>query len=371
MVVVGGGVIGLSVAWRVQETGRSVVVVDPDPGHGSSWAAAGMLAPIGEAHFGEGPLIDLNVAAARAWPSFAGDLEAASERPVGLRREGALLVALDPSDAAAVHQLCDFQQRSGLAAEPRSRAQCRELEPLLAPSIQGGVELAHDDSVDNRLLIEALIAACAHTGVERIAHEVTALCRQHDRVTGVVLQDGRRLDAEAVVVAAGARSSMLAGLGATDVPPVRPVRGVTLRLRIPADVAAPRRTVRGLVHGRPVYVVPRHDDRVVIGATMEERGFATDVTAGAIFALLHDARSLLPVVDEYIVEESICGLRPGSPDNGPIVGPTTTQGLFMATGHYRNGILQAPLTAAEITANLDGATTGHFTHFGPTRWSTS
>ncbi len=372
VVVAGGGVIGLSVAWLAAEAGAAVTVIDPRPGRGASWAAAGMLAPAGEARFGEDALIGLHLAAARSWPAFAADLEQASGRPVHYLARGTLMVAVDASDQSAADDVLAYQQRLGLSARRLTARECRASEPLLAPAIRAGADLAEDHQVDNRCLIEALVAACEGAGVTFVPDDVATVDIGSGRVTGVGLGDGDRCPAAAVVVAAGCRSGQLRGIPDQMVPPVRPVKGMTLRLRAPADLPPLRRTLRGLVHGRNCYLVPREDGTLVVGATVEEKGFDLRVQAGGVGDLLHDARRLVPAVEEYELVDTTTGLRPGSPDNAPIVGATDIPGLVMATGHYRNGILLAPVTAREVVALLslggtDSAESGPDGIFGPCR----
>ena len=353
VVVVGGGIIGLAVAWRAAATGRDVAVVDPLPGRGATWAAAGMLAPVAEANFGEESLTALNVAAGRAWPDFARDLEAATGRSVHFRRDGTLLVAGDPSDRTATDRVLAFHQAMGLAAVRLGRSACREAEPLLSPRISGGVDLPDDHQVDNRAVATALLDACRSAGVTMVPDRVTRVGSAGGRVTGVVLAEGGSVGAGSVVLAAGSRSGEVGGVPDSCRPPVRPVRGVTLRLRAPEGVPRLRRTVRALVHGRSCYLVPRDDGGLVLGATVEERGDGLEVPLGGVADLVEDARRVVPALDEYSLLEVSPGLRPGTPDNGPIVGPTDLVGLLVATGHYRNGILLAPVTAAEVVALLD------------------
>ena len=352
MVVVGGGVIGLAIAWRAASTGMAVTVVDPAPGHGASWAAAGMLGPVGEAHFGEDALIRLNVVAARAWPDFARHLEGASGRPVYYRTGGTLLVAADASDRAATDDILQYQLAQGLIARRLTSGQCRDAEPLLAPGIRGGVELADDHQVDNRQVVEALLDACRSEQVSFVDDEVAEVTTDAAGVTGVALRWGGRLDATGVVLAAGCRSGQVGGVPEPLRPPVRPVKGLTIRLRALDGAPRLQRTIRGLVRGRSCYLVPRWDGTVVVGATVEEKGFDLTVQAGSVVELLDDARQLIPAIDEYELSETTTGLRPGSPDNAPIVGSSGLGGLIVATGHYRNGILLAPITADEVVRLL-------------------
>ncbi len=343
--MVGGGVIGLGIAWRAAQAGLSVTVVDQTPGRGASWAAAGMLAPVTEVHYGERPLLALNLEAAARWPSFAAEVEDAAGRPVGYRPAGTLAVARDTDDNAALEDLYQFQLRCGLQVERLRSRECRQLEPGLAPGIRGGVLASGDHQVDNRALVEALLVACQRANVRFVEGRVTELATDGDRVSGVVVGDGERLAAGVVVLAAGCWSG---GLAAEALVPVRPVKGQLLYLRGPADQPLCHSNVRGL----EVYVVPRGDGRVVVGATVEEQGFDTRVTAGAVGDLLRAALELLPDVAELELAETVVGLRPGSPDNAPMLGPAGPEGLVVATGHYRNGILLTPVTADAIAELL-------------------
>jgi len=366
-VVVGSGVIGLAVAWRLATRGRSVAIVDPHPGTGSSYAAAGMLAPATEAAWGEEELAALNVRALAAWPGFAADLETASDLVVGLRRDGTLLVAGDASDRVALEELLDYQRHLGLDSTWAPASRCRELEPYLAPGIRGGIFATGDASVDNRRLLAALGEASRRAGVVEVRSRVDAIVTAGGRAAGVVAA-GREIAASEVVVAAGWASGSLGGLDPRATPPVRPVKGQILRLRSSAGETILTRTVRALVQGSSVYLVPRTDGRVVLGATSEERGTDTTVTAGAVYGLLRDAARAVPALHELELVEARAGLRPGSPDNSPLVGPTAIPGVVVATGHYRNGILLAPVTADAVLELLEhGALPGWASHLDPRR----
>ncbi len=372
--IVGAGVIGLAVAWQAASAGMTVTVFDPRPGGAASWAAAGMLAPAGEAHFGEDGLTALNLAAARAWPDFARTLEVASGHPVDYVTSGTLMVAVDPSDQSAAEDILAYRHRLGLPAPRLSASDCRHHEPLLAPGVRGGADLADDHQVDNRRVIEALLTAGRTLGVDTVEEPVTSVTVRHGRAVGVETGGGVSHRAGSVVVAAGCWSGLLDGLPDSASPPVRPVKGLTLRLQLPEALPALQRTVRGLVHGRTCYLVPRRDGTLVVGATVEEQGFDVTVRAGAVGDLLDDARRLIPSVEEYALCETTTGLRPGSPDNGPIVGHSPVGGLVLATGAYRNGILQAPVTAHEVVRLLQhGDTTddgvGPFAPFRPGRFA--
>ena len=368
VVVVGGGVIGLGIAWRCALAGAAVTVVDPDPGRGASWAAAGMLAPVTEVHYGEEPLLRLNLAANARWPDFAAELAERSGVDPGYVPCGTVVVARDRDDQAAIDDLFAFQQRLGLDVERLGRRDLRRLEPGLAPSVRGGLLVAGDHQVDNRALVTALLAAVERAGVRRRAARATAVVTAGDAVAGVDLDDGTRLAAASVVIAAGSGSARLGGLPPDAVPPVRPVKGQLLHLRARSGLAGgpvATRTVRGL----DAYVVSRPDGRVVVGATVEEQGDDTTVTAGAVRTLLRDAAELLPGIDELALVEAVAGSRPASPDNAPLLGPTALAGLVVASGHYRNGILLTPVTAEGIAAVVtEGAVPDLLRPFDPRRF---
>jgi glycine oxidase len=424
-IVVGGGIVGLSIAWRLSRSGRPVTVVDPAPATGASHAAAGMLAPVSEVTYTEEPLLRLGLAALRRWPSFASELAAdagldagtesaafdiglhagtgpaasplygdgldagtgpaanrvdsagASEAVVSglseaaragldFRADGTLAVAFGADDLAALGELAAFMEKLGLPVERLTGRECRRLEPMLAPSVRGGLLARGDAWVDPRRVTAALLAALDRLGVPLVRARASELLRDGDQVVGVRLAppDGTATPArtatpdgtatpdhdlpqsdipaeirgERVVLAAGAWSAGLADV------PVRPVKGQIMRLRSPQPLLG--RCVRGTVHGKSVYLVPRGDGELVVGATQEELGFDTRVTAGGLYELLRDAHELVPGVTELEIADVVAGLRPGTPDNVPLIGPSGTPGLVLATGHHRGGVLLAPLTAA-------------------------
>jgi glycine oxidase len=353
VVVIGGGVIGLACGWRLSQRGLKVAVIDPAPGSAASHAAAGMLAPATEVKYGEEPLLDLALASLRRYPSFVAELEAATGHSVGLRTEGTLLVATDAGDRAMLSELHDYQTSLGLDSSMLTSREARALEPALSPDIRCGLLAASDHSVDNRRLTDALVAALGSA----VIHERVAAVEVSDNaVAGVRLGDGSRLSAPAALLAAGPWSAQIDGVPQSARPPVRPVKGEILRLRTRGDVELPTRSVRGFVNGHEIYLVPRASGELVVGATVEEQGFDTTVRAGAVRELLRDARAILPVIDELELVEAIAGLRPGSPDNRPMIGAADgINGLFIATGHYRNGVLLAPMTADLIADEITGA----------------
>jgi glycine oxidase len=363
LLVIGGGVIGLTIAWRARQRGMSVTLLERDAtGGGTSRVAAGMLAPVAEAEFGEAGrrLLELGLRSADMWPAFAGELQAAAGAELGFMRTGTLLVARDEDEARELERQIAFRDSLGLATNRLRASQAREREPALAPTVRLALEAPEDHSVDPRLVLAALRAACQSVGVHvrehapvaRIESDATGL-----RVTGVTLASGdggaaggELLAAGQVVLAAGAWAGDIAGLPHGAVVPVRPVRGQLLRLR---DLSGPG-LLRSVVRFEGGYVVPRADGRYVLGATVEERGFDVQPQVGGIYELLRDAHDLIPGVSELKIEELCVGLRPGTPDNAPAIGAGALDGLTWATGHHRNGILLAPLTAELVVRLLHG-----------------
>jgi len=352
VLVVGAGAIGLACAWRAAGRGLSVRVIDRDtPGSGASTVAAGMLAPVGEASWGEQALLDLNLASAEAYPEFVAELESDAQRPVPYRRCGALHVALDRDELDELRRHHDLQRSLGLDATSIPPRGCRELEPGLTPSCAGGVLVPDEAEVEPRALVAALVAACERAGCElETGTEAIAGILDAERIRGVVTGDGRELRAERVVLATGSWAGAAPWLPERARPPVRPVKGQVLALSGPADDPLCER----IVATERVYVVPRADGRVAVGSTVEERGFDLTVTAGAVHELLREAYRVLPEIAELELNGAEAGLRPTTPDNVPVIGPGALEGLVLATGHFRNGILLAPITAEAVAALLVG-----------------
>jgi glycine oxidase len=351
-VVVGGGTIGLACAWRAARRGLRVRVLERDePGAGATHVAAGMLAPLGEANWGEEAAVRLALASARNWPGFAAELERESRLESGYEQRGALHVALDRDEAEELRRRFELMTSLDLGVEWLRPSGCRSLEPGLAPGVRAGVHLSGEAAVDPRRLVPALVAAVEAAGGEILLQtEVVDGLFEGDRITGVVTADGREHRAERVVLATGAWSGASAWLPPPARPPVRPVKGQLLVLRgSPSQPATDR-----IITTERVYLVPRADGRLVVGATVEERGFDVQVTAGGVHEMLREAYRTLPDVAELELAEALAGLRPGTPDNAPLIGPGAIDGLILATGHYRNGILLTPVTAEAVAAMLAG-----------------
>jgi glycine oxidase len=360
VVIVGGGVIGTAIAWRAASLGLSVTVIDPDrDADKASLVAAGMLGPVSESVFGERDLLALNLLAVGRFPGFNRELEDATGMVTGLRTEGTLAVAYDSGDLAALRRLTEFRHSIGLKAEALDAKQCRALEPFLAPGTRGGVLATGDLSVDSRRYLAALNVAAEKAGTRHLTGTVTEVAaRPGDGHTTVSARLGEEpgtteIAARDVVVAAGFATRDLEGVPAAIRQAVRPVKGQLLRLRHPEHMPpVATRTIRATVQGRDIYIVPRADGEVVVGATQEERD-DRDATVGGVHDLLRDAVTALPAISELVLAEVDVGLRPGSKDNGPIVG-RAGQGLVIATGHFRNGILLSAATADAVAAILAG-----------------
>ena len=366
-VIIGAGVIGLAIAWRLAQHGCTVTVYDRGAaGRGASWAAAGMLAAAVETEPGEEALLPLAVESQRLWPDFAREVEDASGIPVGYRDDGTLVVALTRDDAEQLRFSYEFQKGLGLDLSWQSAAEARRREPHLKPGIAAAVWSPGDHQVENRQLGRALAEAARRAGV--IIHEhcpVRTVETSGGRAVAVETERGRD-PADAVVLAAGAWSREIGGIPPAQLPPVRPIKGQMLALRM--DPAAP--LLRHVVWLPRGYLVPRGDGRLIVGGTVEERGFDETLTAGGLLALLEGAWRAIPAIEELAIAETWVGFRPGSRDDAPILGPSGLDGLIIATGHHRNGILLTPVTAATIsTCVLTGRLPEIARPFAPERFA--
>jgi glycine oxidase len=360
VVVIGGGVVGLAIAWRLARR-HDVTVFDPDPGHGASWAAAGMLAPAGEAWHGEEALLRAGRDSLDRWPAFAAELTDASGIDPWLAREGTWLVGATDDDGAEIGRVVALLEAQEISCRRLGRAEIRAAEPALHQRLRTVIDVPDDLSVHNRRLLDALLQACRSRGVrfetERAGVEVC-----DGRATGVrSSRQGTSAPADAVVVATGSRLDEVEGVPPRLGAVCRPVKGQILRLRwggsdVAAGGSAPllTRTVRALVGGFPVYAVPRRDGEIVLGATSEEHGHDEAVTVDAVHDLLRAGLAVVPGLRDCELVETLARTRPGTPDNAPLVGPAGVDGLLVAAGHYRGGVLLAPLTAAAIEAHVDG-----------------
>lgn len=391
--VIGGGVIGHGIAWEARRSGRSVVLVDDAPGSGASWAAAGMLAPVSELHYQEEDLLELMLESSGRWPAFAADLDEAAGRDPGYLTTTTIAVGADAADRRALMDLRAVQQANGLSVEPLTVREARSREALLSPAISCALDIPSDHQVDPRSLVACLrLALAAHqrasgTAVDgahegfAVADRATSLLWHEGRVSGVRLAGGGTVLAGETVVANGLQAASLEDLPEGLRLPLRPVYGDILRLAVPEHLRPlVTSTVRGLVHGVPVYIVPRQDGTVVIGATQREDALSTAgddaVSAGGVYQLLRDAQVLVPAVAELELRESTARARPGTPDNAPLLGrvqvpgsPEHVAGLIIATGFFRHGVLLTPAAAAICRALMDGSEDSRWLAFSPARFS--
>ena len=350
ILIIGGGVIGLGIGWQLAKAGAAVTIYESgQAGRAASWAAAGMLAPLAEAHNEEPELLKLGCQSLERYPQWVRELEADAEMSVGYRVEGTLIVGLEPDDTHQLRHLHTSQQELGLDVEWLTGRAAREIEPALSPRVTAAIRCATDHQVDNRLMVKALqrsFQACG--GALHENSTIESIVIENGVATGVQTQDGFQA-ADTLILAAGCWSAQIEGLPDTLRPPVRPVKGQMLALQMEAGITVKNviRTVRAR-YPTSVYLVPRSEGRLIVGATSEEMGFDTRLTAGGAFELLRGAWEAVPGIYELPLLETWTGLRPGSRDNAPILGNTPIENLIYATGHYRNGILLTPITAYEI-----------------------
>lgn len=351
LIVVGAGAIGLACAWRSARAGLAVMVIDAGADERASEVSAGMIAPVGEALWGEQALLAAALDSAARWPGFAAELEADAGVEVPYRRCGSLHVGLDRDELAALRRVHDLHAELGLEASWLRGSECRRLEPGLTTATGGGYLAPTEAEIDPRALLVALRAAARARGIALTEGRAAELLIEGDAAVGVRLDDGSERRAPRVLVATGARAGSDELLPASVRPPVRPLKGEILRLRSrPGESPCER-----IVGSERVYIVPRASGEVVIGATVEERGFDLRVSAGGVHELLREAYRTLPEIAELELLECAAGLRPASPDNAPLIGATALDGLLLAAGHHRHGIMLTPLTADAIAAELSGA----------------
>lgn len=358
---------GLGVAWRLAQRGLHVTVLEKNlPGSGASRAAAGMLAPVAELEFHETELTAFALASQRRWPSFVDELERDAEMSIEFETTGTLMVAWDRDEAEELQRHYDYQRGLGFQVEWLSGRALRKLEPMLSQRLVGGVHCPDDVQVSNRCLAQALERACLANGVMiRTGVEVERVLLDEGRAIGVQLSTGERVRADDVVIAGGAWSR---SLGVDDLLPlpVRPVKGQMMALQMdPNDPI-----VRHVIRRQGIYVVPKADGSLVVGATSEEMGFDPRITAWGLRTLLEGAWEVLPGIDELPVKETWTGFRPASRDGGPLLGRTAIPHLSAITGHYRNGIQQSPLSIDVVSASILGEPFDATAHpFAATRFS--
>jgi glycine oxidase len=349
--IVGAGIVGLSIGWQLAGRGLSVAIFDRGPaGGGASLAATGMLAAGMELEPGGSDLLPLALDSQRLWPAFRAALEREAGMDIDYREEGTLLVAIGREEVERLRFRYELQQRDRVASRWLSGREARDLEPALRPSVVAGILSPDDHQVDPRRVMAALGRALAAAGGVLIEHcPVTALDMSGGAVAGVETEQGR-VRAEIVIIAAGAWSGEGSLLPPGLTVPVRPLKGQSLALRLGSEPPP----ISHVVWTGEVHLAPKGDGRLVVGATVEERGFDESVTAGGLYALLEGARRALPSIEEMEVEAIWTGLRPTCDDDAPILGATGIDGLMIATGHHRNGVLLAPVTARAMAELVIG-----------------
>lgn len=364
--IIGGGICGLSIGWYLARAGQAVTILERgQAGRGATWAASGMLTPWSFIGSDEEPVFQLQLASHALWPDFGRELESTADVAIDYRTEGRLFIVLDHEDARGLRTRYEFNRKLGLTLEWLSGDEARRIEPHLASTVTDAVFMPTGHLVDNRKVALALQKAFRLAGgILREQSEVVEIVIERNRVQGVRLSD-EFLAAETVVLAAGVWSKDIPGLPMAVRPPIRPVKGQMLALQMPPESPLLRHTVTG-----QVYLVPRSDGRLLVGATVEEKGLDTHVTAGPIFDMLGQARRILPAIDNLPLIETWAGLRPASDDEAPILGTTRVGGLIVATGHFRHGILLAPITAQAISQLiLTGKVVDEIRFFTPLRFS--
>lgn len=364
--VVGGGVIGLAIAWRLARAGRRVVVFERDrAGQGASRVAAGMIAAVAEAGFDDPDFVGFARASRERYPSFIEELQADADMRVPFAATGSLVVALHRDDAEAMRRTYDYRVSIGLPVEWLTGTQARELEPALTPRVNAAMWIAADAVVETRALIAALARACAQRGVEIHEGEAVEHIRTDgDKVRGVTTPAGET-GADVVVLAAGAWSGTAGALPPDLAPPIRPVKGQLLHLKRTREFA-----LRNVVRAPRAYLLPAGPEYVIVGATQEEAGFDLVPTAGAIKDILAHAWEAVPSIYDLPFKAVEVGLRPASRDHRPVIGETRVRGLVMATGHFRHGILLAPATADAVCQGIvNGRFGGEVAAFAPSRFN--
>jgi glycine oxidase len=354
-VIIGGGVIGLSIAWRLGRAGhgsRVLVLEAGQLGAGASRVAAGMVAPVAEAGFDDPDFVRFGRASREQYPAFVDELSADAGTLVAFEASGSLVVGLNRDDVEAMRRTFHYRQSVDLPVEWLSGTEAREIEPTLTPRVSAAMWIADDGQVDTRALLPALVRACARRGVElRERASVSRVVVEGGAVAAIETR-GERVPADVVIVAAGAWSGGLAGIPDDVLPPVRPIKGQIVRLKQTHDFA-----LAHMIRGPWAYLLPKADGTVVVGATQEEAGFDLTPTAGGVKNILEHGWEVVPSIYDLPIEGIEVGLRPGTRDHRPVIGPTRVRGLIMATGHFRHGILLAPATAEAV---CEGVTTGRF-----------
>ncbi|HEV2299588.1 MAG TPA: glycine oxidase ThiO [Candidatus Acidoferrales bacterium] len=375
-IVVGGGIIGAATAFELAQKGLSVVLLDrQEPGLEASWAAAGMLSTAPDAPEAA-PLVSFARESHKLYPEFISAIERASGTPVEFHQCGALEIFLAPHGGTDRDERVAEIRRHGISAEPISLSEALRKEPMLNPVAQAVAWIPEEAYVSPRELTQAMLAAATNSGVEiRAGSEVISILTGHNGCEGVLAADsttmkagrinvsaGEKIHAKKTIIAAGCFSGTIGWM--ERYAPTHPVRGQMVAMRNHGGV------LRCILRCEDGYLVPRKDGRVVAGSTLENAGFEKQVTPGGLGRILKAAIDLAPELENAAIGETWSGLRPDTPDHLPIIGPTDIDGLFIATGHYRNGILLAPATAKCISEWIrEGKSSINVENFSPMRFA--
>ncbi len=365
VIVIGAGIIGLSLGWQLVRRGIPVVLCERgEAGRSASWAAAGMLAPHSEVGFEEEEFLRLGIESLNEFPRFLDEIEEDTGRRVLLDDRGTLIVGFHRDDTERIRRLYEFREHLGLAVKWLPGSEGREIEPLLSPKITAAIWLPDDCQINNRALVGALKDAfLARGGVLREHTPVRSIVMDTDRVRGVRTEEDE-IVSSSVVLAAGCWSGLVDGIPENVKPPVRPVKGQIVSLRMGEEFR-----FEHVVRAPDAYLLPKDDGRLLVGATQEEMGFDVTPTAGPVMRLLERGWEAIPSIYDLAIDTIDVGLRPGSRDNEPLVGSTEVRGLYYATGHHRHGILLAPVTAyAMCDVILEGKTPDILAPFRPSRF---
>ncbi len=369
--VVGGGVAGLSAAFRLAKHEHNVIVYDPSPALGASYAAAGMLAPASEANFSEIPLLHLMQHSNELWPSFAQEIESVSKVPVGLRMDGTIILGYEPNDARDLERLAEFQRELGIEVSRLTRRELKDLEPDLGGPFPFAAMITTDNQLDNRQLMASLQKAVDLLGVKIIRKSVAALDKTPEGNFEIILADGARVKPEVVLLAPGSQLSEIGGLPSQISNSIRPVKGQIIRVQAQSATLL-NHVIRSKTYGKTLYMVPRADGEIVIGATQEEVGFDMTAKVRPIAEMLTNATLLLPGLGEADFKEHTVRFRPGSFDNAPIVGQYDRSNLFLCLGHFRHGILLSAALSSYVASAIEtGKQPSGIEQFGATRLEAS
>jgi glycine oxidase len=368
VLIIGGGIIGLSIAWRLIGIGKKVVVVDKrNLGKEASWAAAGMLSGRLDLKPSEKRLLPIFEKSHHAWPKFAKELENKSGKRIGYRKEGTLMIACDINEEQKLKNNYNFLKNNNIHVSWLSGNKIREKEPYVSNNVLSGFFSPEDHHVNNRYILDALITILKknkNNCIFKENTEVEKIITDKDQVIGVQTRN-ETIKTKEIIICSGAWTNKIKNIEIKEVP-IRPVKGQMVCLKMPKNISL----LKHILWRENVYLVPRDNSDLIIGATEEEMGFDKSLTAGGIYNLLKIAREALPAIENLSIVESWAGLRPATRDEAPIIGPSKKiKGLIYATGHHRNGILLAPLTSNVIkNYYLNGKIENDFNNLRPGRF---